>query len=190
MPRTIGNRADALPHLSEVFREYGYDGASLARITAATGLGKGSLYHFFPGGKEDMAAAVLAEIDRWFEAEIYAPLRRAGTEAEASAAMAAMFDAVEAYFHSGRRICLVGAFALNDARDKFAATIDSYFRRWIEALAMALRRSGGKHSAARAESIVLQIQGGLTLARALDNPAAFTRTMKRLRAEAATPAWH
>ena len=48
---------------------------STPAITAGTGLGKGSLYHLFPGGKAEMAAAVLAEIDAWFEAAVFAPLR-------------------------------------------------------------------------------------------------------------------
>jgi AcrR family transcriptional regulator len=60
--------------LGEVFRAHGYEGASLTLITEATGLGKGSLYHLFPGGKEQMAAEVLADIDGWFELNIYAPL--------------------------------------------------------------------------------------------------------------------
>ena len=60
MARIVMERADVLPMLGEVFREHGFEGASLAAITARTGLGKGSLYHFFPGGKEEMAAAVLA----------------------------------------------------------------------------------------------------------------------------------
>jgi hypothetical protein len=47
---------------------FGYrEGASLSLISEATGLGKGCLYHFFPGGKEEMADAVLSEIDGWFE---------------------------------------------------------------------------------------------------------------------------
>ena len=50
----VAERADTLPALAEVFREYGYEGTSLARITKATGLGKGSLYHFFPGGKAEI----------------------------------------------------------------------------------------------------------------------------------------
>ena len=58
MPGTVAERADALPALGEVFREHGFEGASLALIGERTGLGKGSLYHFFPGGKEEMAAAV------------------------------------------------------------------------------------------------------------------------------------
>ncbi|WP_163777781.1 TetR/AcrR family transcriptional regulator, partial [Proteus mirabilis] len=70
-------RADVLPVLAEVFRAHGYEGASLALISAATGLGKGSLYHFFPGGKEQMAAEVLADIDRWFNETVYDPETRA-----------------------------------------------------------------------------------------------------------------
>src|SRR5215216_2499764 len=67
-------RTDLLPLLAEVFRAHGYDGATLALISEATGLGKGSLYHFFPGGKAQMASEVLAEIDSWFERNIFAPL--------------------------------------------------------------------------------------------------------------------
>ncbi|TGQ06111.1 helix-turn-helix domain-containing protein, partial [Mesorhizobium sp. M00.F.Ca.ET.217.01.1.1] len=57
MRRIAPERADLPSIIGEVFREHGYEGASLALIGAATGLGKGSLYHFFPGGKEEMARA-------------------------------------------------------------------------------------------------------------------------------------
>ena len=74
MARSVAERSDTLPALAEVFRGHGYEGASLAIISNATGLGKGSLYHFFPGGKAEMVSAVLAEIDRWFEDKIFAVL--------------------------------------------------------------------------------------------------------------------
>ena len=81
-PRIVTERADAIPALAEAFRQHGFEGASLAVITKATGLGKGSLYNFFPGGKDEMMAAVLADVDRWFEAAVFArssrpPSRRA-----------------------------------------------------------------------------------------------------------------
>ena len=63
LKRGVVERRDVLRALGEVFRAHGYEGASLTLITEATGLGKGSLYHLFPGGKEQMAAEVLAEID-------------------------------------------------------------------------------------------------------------------------------
>jgi len=61
--RTVLEKADVVPLVAEVFRELGYEGASLGRITARTRISKGSLYHFFPGGKEEMAAAILDHVD-------------------------------------------------------------------------------------------------------------------------------
>src|SRR5476649_1575217 len=79
MARTIAERDDVVPMLAEVFRLHGFEGASLARICEGTGLGKGSIYHFFPGGKEEMADAVLAEIGAWFRDQVYAPLAKPRT---------------------------------------------------------------------------------------------------------------
>lgn len=178
MSRLIHTREDVLPVLGEVFREHGFEGASLSVITARTGLGKGSLYHFFPGGKEEMGQAVLAHIDGWFETEVYAPLRDG---ADPQAAIGHMLEAVDTYFRSGNRVCLVGALALNNSRDRFAAALSGYFARWRDALADALRRSGRAEAEALAEEAVVAIQGGLVIARALDDPGAFGRTLARLR---------
>jgi TetR/AcrR family transcriptional repressor of lmrAB and yxaGH operons len=174
----VGERADALSALSEVFREHGFEGASLALITASTGLGKGSLYHFFPGGKEEMAAAVLDNIDHWFETQVFEPLRAD----EPALAIHRMIQNVREYFRSGQRVCLVGAFALNDTREKFSAPIRTYFSRWIAALSSALIRSGvdADTAASRAEDAVLAIQGALVLTRALGDEAVFVRAMDRL----------
>ncbi|MFG1394378.1 TetR/AcrR family transcriptional regulator [Xanthobacter agilis] len=179
MARIVMERGDVVPLLGEVFREHGFEGASLAAITARTGLGKGSLYHFFPGGKEEMAAAVLAEIDGWFEAQVFAPLREG---ADAPSAIRDMLAKVDAYFRSGRRVCLVGVFALGEVRDRFSDQVEGYFAAWRDALAGALRRAGRSEAdaAEQAEEAVLAIQGALTLARALHDPEVFTRTLERL----------
>lgn len=163
--------------LAEVFRAHGYEGATLALITEATGLGKGSLYNFFPGGKEQMAAEVLASIDRWFVDNIYTPLR---TSSDPAAGIAAMYAATDDYFRSGQRVCLVGVVALGASRDIFGARVKTYFVGWVDALAAALRRLGDEKSAARrkAEHAVLEIQGALVIARALDDPKVFSRALK------------
>ena len=59
MPAALITREEAVARLGDVFREHGFEGTSLSVITAATGLGKGSLYNYFPGGKDEMAAAAL-----------------------------------------------------------------------------------------------------------------------------------
>ncbi|MBS0247630.1 MAG: TetR/AcrR family transcriptional regulator [Proteobacteria bacterium] len=172
-------RAALLPKLGEVFRTYGYEGASLTLITAATGLGKGSLYHLFPGGKQQMAAEVLTEIDQWFEREVFAPLR---DSAEPHAGIAHMFRATDDYFRSGRRVCLVGVFALGAARDEFTDAVQGYFDRWREALAQALRRAGQARAEAMelSEDILAGMQGALVLARAADDHKIFSRALKRM----------
>ncbi len=184
MTRTASERADALPMLAEVFREYGFEGASLSVISERTGLGKGSLYHFFPGGKDEMAAAVLEQIDGWFETNLFRPLR---TEPDAAAAIRGMFRTADEYFRSGGRVCLVGAFAVDRTRDRFAARINAYFTAWRDALAEALRRAGKDKATAKdqAEEIVAGIQGALIAGRALDDSGVFKRTLARLEARIA-----
>ncbi|PHV05998.1 TetR family transcriptional regulator [Janthinobacterium sp. BJB412] len=178
MARTIAERSDVVPRLAEVFRSYGYEGASLARITEGTGLGKGSIYHFFPGGKDEMAQAVLDDIDAWFRERVFLPLRQSA----APDGVAAMLHAVGQYFMSGQRVCLVGVFALGHERDRFAQRVRGYFDEWIVALAGALERGGRDPAHARdlAEEAVGAIQGALVLARAAEQPALFTRTLERV----------
>ena len=181
MRRIAPDRGDLLSIIGEVFREHGYEGASLSLIGEATRLGKGSLYHFFPGGKEEMAAAVIAHIDGWFEENVFVPLQ---DRADPQAGMERMLEATDNYFRSGRRVCLIGAFALDDARDLFAKAIKSYFGRWVAHLTEALQRLGHSQpqAAELAEETVAAIQGALTLARAFDDTAVFSRALQRARA--------
>jgi len=183
MTRQVTERREVIPQLGEVFRELGFSGASLSEITRRTGLGKGSLYHFFPGGKEEMAQAVLEEVAEWFEANAFAPLRAPNSPLDG---IRRMFAEVDQFFRSGRRICLVGAFALDDTRDRFAATVQTYFVDWTRALAEALRRGGVDARRARetAEDIIAGIQGALVLARSLDDPMIFSRALRRRRRQA------
>ncbi|MGE0239950.1 MAG: TetR/AcrR family transcriptional regulator [Parvibaculaceae bacterium] len=178
MTRTVFEKADVVPLVAEVFRELGFEGASMSSITERTRLSKGSLYHFFPGGKEEMAGEILAHVHGWFVAQVFEPLEKG----ESRAAIGTMWQAVDDYFRSGRRICLIGAFALDETRDRFARPIRGYFKRWIEALEAALARGGVAPAAARqlAEDAVIGIQGALTLARALNDKAIFGRSLRQL----------
>jgi AcrR family transcriptional regulator len=175
-------RAAAIPALAEAFREHGFQGASLAQLSEATGLGKGSLYNFFPGGKEEMAAAVLANVDEWFTVSVFTPLERAA--AGDSGAIEAMLDAVDGYFRSGQRVCLQGAFALGRERDLFADRIGGYFSHWIDALTAALRGLGADEPQARAAAVgtVAAIQGAIVLSRALSRPDIFREVIEQQRA--------
>ncbi len=71
MARLVAEKNDVVPKIAEIFRKHGYQGTSLSLITGGTGLGKGSLYHFFPGGKPEMAQVILDSIDAWFEENMF-----------------------------------------------------------------------------------------------------------------------
>lgn len=180
MARLVAEKNDVVPKIAEIFREHGYQGASLSLITGGTGLGKGSLYHFFPGGKLEMAQVILESIDAWFEENIFKPLSQ---EAHSSEAIDNMFSSVVEYFHSGQRVCLVGAMALDSSRDVFADQISSYFRRWISALSAALWRRGftDRKASRLAQEVVGGIQGAIVLARAINDNAVFMETIASLR---------
>jgi len=176
MARLMTGRADAVLALAGVFRTYGYEGASLSAISEQTGLGKGSLYNFFPGGKEEMATAVLDQVGAWFQDEVYEPLRSPGQPAEVR--IAAMLTTVEKYFTSRQLVCLFGAFALGRERERFAERIRAYFTGWISALQETFP-SGMVDAGELATDLVASIQGALILARALDDPEVLRGTLIR-----------
>ena len=177
--RILTDRESALPALAEAFREHGFEGATLATLSKATGLGKGSLYNFFPGGKEEMMEAVLDNIDRWFADTIFSPLEHV---VDPAAAITSMFEDVTAYFRSGRRVCVVGCLGLNSAGGAFSIKVKDYFARWISALAHCLEVGNVPRAVALdlAEEAVSGIQGAIVLARALGDDATFQRIVHRL----------
>ena len=74
MPAPLIAKDEVLSRLFGVFRTYGYEGATLARISESTGLGRASLYHYFPGGKDEMAREVLGVAQGWLAQNVVAPL--------------------------------------------------------------------------------------------------------------------
>src|ERR1700761_6545297 len=62
----------------EVFRNYGYEGASLSLLAESTGLEKASFYYRYPGGKKDIALAVATRAGAWFEENVVEVLKGDG----------------------------------------------------------------------------------------------------------------
>jgi TetR/AcrR family transcriptional regulator, lmrAB and yxaGH operons repressor len=176
MPAPKIDKAQAVAAIAELFREHGYHGTSYAQIIKASGLGKGSLYNYFPGGKEEIAKAVLKQIDCWFEENIFAPL---DTNQDPEKVLEKMFATVDTYFAGGQRICLLGSFALYDAKEPFSAEIKSYFQRWITALSTYLQKQGLSEQESRnlAYSAMVTIQGGLVMAQAINDTDIFTQAI-------------
>jgi len=52
---------------AELFRRQGYTGTGLKQIVAGASAPFGSVYHFFPGGKEQLGAEVIAVSGRFYQ---------------------------------------------------------------------------------------------------------------------------
>ena len=102
-------RETYLPVLFRLFRRCGYDGVSLAQIAKATGLGKASLYHHFPGGKVEMVQETLAYSGRWMSTHIVMPLRGDGTPLER---LQQMCDRISELYDAGEQPCLLGSLTV------------------------------------------------------------------------------
>src|SRR5579864_5765864 len=64
---TADTRTRLIRAAEQLFRVQGYAGTGLKQLTAVAGAPWGSLYHFFPGGKAELAVAAAA-----YAGEVYA----------------------------------------------------------------------------------------------------------------------
>jgi TetR/AcrR family transcriptional repressor of lmrAB and yxaGH operons len=174
------SRDEIVIRLFDLFRHAGYEGVSIGDISQATGLGRSSLYHYFPGGKADMAAAVVGFAKGWVAANILAPLREA---APLETRIDAMLAAVRGLYRGGEAPCLVASMLLSRGRDPIEADVGALIRDWIDTLTAALADEGlGKDEAAeRATAGIITIEGALIVARAAERLDIFESALAQAR---------
>ncbi len=186
MPAPIVSKDIVLDRLLSTFRDKGYEGASLAELSAATGLVKSSLYHYFPGGKQDMAEQVMAHLDRQLAIGLYQPLRSAHAPARK---LGAMLDTLDAFYEGGRKACLFERLCASVDRTHFRRPLRRAFTVWMNAVeAICLEAGLSKTVArARAEEFVVRVEGALIVCAGTDDYGVFARTIKDLRASVLAP---
>ncbi len=159
--------------LSGAFRDVGYHAASMEALSAATGLKKASLYHRFPGGKQQMAEEVIAAALVWFDAHVFVTLKGAGTPRER---LAIVTRNLNEFYDSGRQACLLNMLATpHDEAGPFAPAIKAAFEALIAAFSALASQAGydTKSARSRAERTVMLLHGSLVLARGLGSPLPF-----------------
>jgi TetR/AcrR family transcriptional repressor of lmrAB and yxaGH operons len=180
MPAPLSSKEEVLARLLQTFRVKGYDGASLAELSAATGLGKSSLYHYFPGGKSDMAVQVLGHLETVLEAALFAPLRGVGTPKKR---LEAMLDSIDAFYEGGERACLLERLSASVESRQFRRPLAAAFTKWIDAVEALGREAGLSRGLARtrAEDMVMRIEGALVVCAGTGETKFFARTLADLR---------
>lgn len=187
MPHALLSRDEVVDRLMLVIRRRGYDGASLTELSRATGLGKSSLYHHFPQGKDDMVREVLDRLEKQLRESLFTPLSGSGTPRRR---LEAMVGTLDAFYRGGHEACVLANLVLGGTRQRFHKQLSRIFGEWVDAIAGALVGAGQPRALARtrAEDAVMRIQGALVLAGALDDVSVFGRAIRQLPAELLAPA--
>jgi AcrR family transcriptional regulator len=172
-------REELIERLGVVFRQHGYEGASLSLLSAATGLGRASLYYQFPRGKEDMANAVLDATGLLFSALVIEPLAGPGIPRARLRRVAA---GLTQFYRDGHQACLIDVFGIGEAGQLFRPRLSRNIDALKAALARLLVEAGidATDAAHRAEDIVIAIQGALVIARVTGTNAGFERVLAEL----------
>ena len=174
--------------------ERGYRASGLKQISEASAAPIGSLYHFFPGGKEELAAETLRSSGAAYQALVESVFDRAPDMVtgvrdcfEGAAAVLRATDYADA--------CPIATVALEVASsdETLRLVTKDIFESWLVSATLRLERDGVEPTRARelATVLVAALEGGFLLSRAAKNTSAMDAiggAMVRLVEEALSPA--
>jgi TetR/AcrR family transcriptional repressor of lmrAB and yxaGH operons len=175
---TIGAKK-VLGSLISVFRNHGFEGASLSRFTESSGLIKASLYHRFPRGKEQMALAALTEVDRIFATHVLAPIDSKGDPLRR---LNLVIERLDDFYDGGTHACLLETLGGAGTPPSVRAHVKNTLNFWIAKFTQLSREAGipAKEARVRAEGAVAAIEGALVISRAQENNRQFKRSLASL----------
>jgi AcrR family transcriptional regulator len=160
---------------AELFRRYGYTGTGLKQIVAAANAPFGSVYHFFPGGKQQLGEAVVRRSGHMYMEIVEAvytsapdPIAGVRDIFDGAAVVLAETDYVDA--------CPIATVALEvaNSNETLRVATASVFESWIERATTWMLDAGLSADRARPVAIALiqLLEGGFMLSRAARTPEA------------------
>lgn len=175
------SKTELLAKLSAIFRADGFEGASMQALSQKTGLSKASLYHHFPGGKQEMAQKVLGEEGRRLQSLVLRPL----TGDDPVLSLIESLQGIETFYAGAVPQCLMNSIMLGKGGDLFGDTIATAVAVWRTRLASAYGAAGAvdDEAVAWAAYAIERIQGSLILCRVEASRQPLERCLKELRGD-------
>jgi len=155
---------------AEHFRRHGYTGTGLKQIVQQANAPFGSLYHFFPGGKEELGVAVLLRSGAMYR-ELFEMIFDAA--ADPATGFRDFFDGAAAVLEASdyADACPIATVTLEIAStsEPMRAASATVFESWLEACSSRLVAAGRSPAIARelALTFVMLLEGGFLLCRSL-----------------------
>jgi len=173
----------------DLLRRQGFHATGLSDIVAESGAPRGSLYFYFPGGKDELARAALEAAGAEWRARIGAAVASAPDLDGALAAVVKLLgDDLEASkFENG---CPVAAVALETTCEPVRKAIVAHYAEWVRGITAYLVANGFAAAPAQQLAIVAlsAIEGALLLARVNKSRAPLVTVGAALRAMIAAAA--
>jgi AcrR family transcriptional regulator len=174
-----------------LFRKQGYSATGLKELSSVAAAPWGSIYHFFPGGKEELGIEVLD-----YATDLYGEAIKNAFERSASpdAAVEAIFRAEVKILEGSdyRNGCPAVAVTVDAAStsERLRAACASTFARWLDCYAQGFRDAGAPKAEARSLAwFVLSVfEGAVVLSRASKSPAPVREAAKYVRRVVASEA--
>lgn len=159
---------------AELFSRQGFGATGIKAVLAAAAAPYGSLYHFFPGGKQELGVAALAHGGERYRAlleSVYPPgADVVETTADSFAQAADVLEETD-YGYA----CPISTIALEvaDSDERMRAAAADAFESWLEVLEQRFTAAGMTVERARevAVEIFCLIEGAVLLARTTRSPA-------------------
>ena len=152
-PPKVPTRDRILFAAAELFRRQGYNGTGLKQVVAEAEAPFGSLYHHFPGGKQELAEEVVGKAGAFFQELVTAVYDSEATPEESVCAVfAGAAETLEATDYEDA--CPIETVALEVAStdDRLRQATAAVFARWTDALTERLAFNE-RHEEARAEAV-------------------------------------
>ena len=166
VPRPDRHRAALVAATGRLLRQRGYAGPSVSEFLDAAGASNGSMYHHFPGGKEELAAAAIEAAADAVEAALLGAFD--DTDDVVVAAQRSIDGMISALEADPRDGCPVAPTALDAAgtSEPLRLAAAKAFGRWSDVFERALARSRDADIAASQARVLLSaIEGALLLDR-------------------------
>jgi len=172
---------DRLIHTTALLLQtQGYNSTGLNQVLQESGVPKGSLYHYFPGGKEDLAVAAIAQSALAVQTALQAI---AGGCNSLPAAIGAAIDYFISELETSQFLkgCPVATIALEQAgvNPRIQAACEQAYAAWQAALAALFNAHGQPNADRQADRLLMALEGGLILSRARRN----CQPLKQLKSE-------
>ncbi|QZT63126.1 TetR/AcrR family transcriptional regulator [Mycolicibacterium austroafricanum] len=182
-PRTSDARDRMLDSASTLIREHGASGTSLDDVLRHSHAPRGSVYHYFPGGRAQLVEEV---VDRAGDAlaEMLRNARNATPATTFDAFISTWKASLEASgFRAGCPVLAV-AVETNDEAPQLTQAAARAFGSWSDALNTRLRHHGVPPARARrlATLIVAAVEGAVALSRVERNTQPIDDVARELRA--------